>query len=245
MKASIIKISILFLIFTLTSETLIFAQKRGHRNSTKNENTRQYRNTDKTRWIIWFIPSRVRRINGVAFGIVNPCENENFQSELTINGLSFELIGQVPQIIGQLIFPKMNPNCHSNYCRTNGISLGLSVGAGKMNGFAFSPTIGHIYNLNGIFICPIQHISQDGKGFALAVLTRANNFNGAQIGLLTKNQNLQGLQIGLFNRTTKYASGVQIGLINVSDEMDGVQIGLINVIKSKKTKFLPFINFRF
>ena len=66
-----------------------------------------------------------------------------------------------------------------------------------MSGIGISASLGHIYNLNGIFICPIQHISQDANGFIAGLLTRTSNMTGFQLGILTKNKILKGLQIGL------------------------------------------------
>lgn len=218
------------------------AQKKKVKYS-KETDTHQYRNTKGIRYPIWYLPTRAHKIHGIAFGIVNPCQNHNFQSELTINGLSVEMVGQLPVIIEYLIWPNKRQVCHSNYCRVNGITAGLSIGNGLVNGLAFSPSFGHIYDVNGIYFSVVQDLASEANGIIVGGMSRANKVRGAQIGLYTKNEVIRGVQIGIFNRSRENSQGLQIGLINISELMDGFQIGLINIAKNKKIKTLPIINF--
>ncbi|HBF89279.1 MAG TPA: hypothetical protein DDX39_11620 [Bacteroidales bacterium] len=240
-KKSYIHILILLISLVLFSDTNACAQRK--KNYVKNQDTHQYRNTGRTRYVLWLIPSRARRIHGVAIGLVNPCSNHDFQSELTINGISIEIMGQLPIIIKQLIYPQNSPICHSNYCKTNGIALGLSLGTGEMTGIGVGATLGHSYDVNGIFMSPILHVAQDANGLIAGLMTRVTNMTGFQVGVFTKNKILKGLQVGFFNRNRDYAYGSQVGVINNSEDLKGVQLGLININKTAKIKVFPFFSF--
>lgn len=230
-----------FVIMLINSD--IYGQRNKTKSNSKNEDTRQYRNYEGTKYLLWFLPTRAHKINGLAIGLVNSCENHNYQNELIVNGASFEILGQLPIIIPQLIYPNRAPVCRSNYCKINGIATGLSVGNGLLNGIAFSPTLGYLYNLNGIFISSIHHVSQNANGIIAGLMSRAGKITGLQLGLFTKNKILKGLQIGLSNRTKEKTTGLQIGLVNSSENLNGIQIGIINYAKNKKIKLLPLINF--
>lgn len=241
-----VKVSVCFLFIFLIiglSNNNLYSQKNKSRSNSKNEDTRQYRNYNGTKYLLWFLPTRAHKINGLAIGLVNSCENHNYQNELIINGASFEILGQFPIMVEQLIFPDRAPVCRSNYCKINGVATGLSVGNGLLNGFAFSPTLGYLYNLNGIFISTIHHVSQNANGIIAGLMSRAGKITGLQIGLFTKNKILKGVQIGLSNKTKETTTGLQIGLVNSSENLNGIQIGIINYAKNKKIKLLPLINF--
>jgi hypothetical protein len=236
---------ITYLIISIISfnSTEVFSQRKAIKS--KDDSARQYRTTKGTKYGFWFLPTRAKKIHGIAFGLVNDCANHNFQTSLYINGISIEIMGAIPTTVQQLIFPDRNPVCHSNYCRTNGIAAGLSVNAGLLNGIGVSGTVGHLYNLNGIFICPIQHIAQDANGIIIGLMTRTEKTTGLQLGILNKNSEIEGLQVGLWNRSKESTEGVQLGLINSSENLTGVQIGLLNHARNKKIKYMPFINFSF
>lgn len=234
---------IVTILFVFFSNVEIYSQNKKARSN--NDDTRQYKNTRGTKYVLWFLPTRAHKINGIALGLVNSCENHNFQNELIINGFSFEILGQFPIMVEQLIFPNRAPMCISNYCKINGIATGLSVGNGLLNGVAFSPTLGYLYNLNGIFVSTIHHVSQNANGILAGLMSRAGKVTGLQLGLFTKNKILKGLQLGLSNRTKEKATGLQIGLVNSSENLNGVQIGLINYAKNKKIKYFPVLNFKF
>ncbi|OFX55466.1 MAG: hypothetical protein A2046_12365 [Bacteroidetes bacterium GWA2_30_7] len=245
MKLSIrVFIYLLYTLFIITiCNSNIYCQKK--KSNIKNEDTKQYKNTKGTKYAIWYLPTRAHKINGLAIGLVNSCENQNFQNELIINGISFEVLGQFPIMIKQLVYPKKAPFCHSNYCKINGFATGLSIGNGILNGVAVSPTLGYLFNMNGIFISLIHHVSQNANGIIVGFMSRAKKITGLQLALFTKNNILKGLQIGLSNRTKEQTNGCQIGLINSSENLDGVQIGILNYAKNKKIKYLPIINFHF
>lgn len=244
----IVKLSIYFLFTVIilgVNNNDLYSQRNKGRSASKNDDTRQYKNTKGTKYVLWFLPTRAHKINGIALGLVNSCENHNYQNELIINGFSFEILGQFPIMVEQLIFPNRAPMCRSNYCKINGIATGLSVGNGLLNGIAFSPTLGYLYNMNGIFISSIHHVSQNANGILAGLMSRAGKITGLQFGLFTKNKILKGLQIGLSNRTKEKTTGVQIGLVNSSESLNGIQIGIINYAKNKKIKLFPLINFKF
>jgi hypothetical protein len=173
------------------------------------------------RSIICFTPTKANEINGIAIGLWNRPESQIIQN---FNGLNFEVLGSgwATPFLGLDDAGYTENDFH----KINGLSFGLTLLNGRMNGLTISPTINTTFFLNGVKIGLFN--------FDL------NQSNGIQLGLLNANDENNGLIIGIYNKAVK-TRGLQIGLVNKSDELRGLQIGLINI---NGTRTLPFINWR-
>ncbi|MFL5762928.1 MAG: LA_2272 family surface repeat-containing protein [Bacteroidia bacterium] len=155
--------------------------------------------------IICLTPAKAKRINGLAIGAWNPPKLFSQQC----NGLNFEILGK-----GWLTpFLGLDDGGFVRQTRDkqviNGLSLGLTLFNGKVNGVAVSPIINTTYEVNGLKI-----------GFVNVDLC-----------------DTRGLEIGLINKADT-VKGLQIGLINKAETVRGAQVGLININKSRTTLFL-------
>lgn len=171
--------------------------------------------------IICFTPSHADQINGISLGIWNNMDNYS----LEINGLNIEIIGQgwITPFLG-LDDGGWVKNYRQNI---KGISFGLTLLSGRINGISISPTINTTLYSNGLKIGLFN--------FDL------NKSNGLQIGITNSNNLNCGLVIGIYNKAEK-TKGVQIGLINKSENLRGFQLGLWN---KNGRRSLPFINWQF
>jgi hypothetical protein len=149
-----------------------------------------------------------------------------------INGFHFDLIGSgfygpvLGMDNGNYIEKTLN-----NY-DVNGVSVGLTLFNGKVNGVAVSPIISTFYNFNGLNLSLIN--------------MTYSNFNGMSIGGINSSYKSNGIFIGGINWSI-HTSGIQIGIFNRTKDGRCLQFGLINYIKDnpKGLKILPFINMRF
>jgi len=171
-----------------------------------------------TRNIICFTPTKANKAKGLILGLWNR-PNDNHQK---FNGLNFELLGS------GWMTPFLGLD-DGGYTRKrtqtiNGLSFGLTLLHGKMNGLSISPTLNTTFYFNG---------------FKIGLLNfDLHKSNGLQVALVNSNDENNGLIIGVFNKANK-TRGIQFGLINKSDELHGLQIGLVNINDSRT---LPFIN---
>lgn len=169
-----------------------------------------------TRNTICFTPTKANKINGLAVGIWN---KPNYQLQ-KFNGINLELLGQgwMTPFFGldDGGFIRQTENKHY----VNGLSLGLTIFNGTVNGVTISPLINTTYYTNGL---KVSFINVD-----------LFKTNGLQLGLLNYNKINYGLTIGLYNKATD-VTGLQIGLINRTENLNGLQIGLINFNKSRTT----------
>ena len=166
--------------------------------------------------IICFTPTKANKINGLAIGIWNHPDIQ-FQK---FNGLNLELLGQgwLTPFFG-LDDGGFIRQTEKNHI-INGVSFGLTLFNGKVNGLTISPTINTTYYTNGLKLSLIN--------------VDLYKTNGLQIGLLNFNKINNGLTVGTYNKATS-VKGLQIGLINRTENLKGLQIGLININKSRTT----------
>ena len=169
-----------------------------------------------TRNVVCITPTKANKINGLSIGVWN---KPNYQLQ-RFNGINIELLGQ-----GWLTpffglddggFIRQTEKKHF----INGVSFGLTLFNGKVNGLTISPLINTTYYLNGLKISLIN--------------VDIYKANGLQIGLLNFNKIINGLTFGFFNKA-KSVKGIQIGLINRTETLKGLQFGLININKSRTT----------
>jgi hypothetical protein len=166
-------------------------------NSTAQENR-------TTRNIFCFTPAKANRINGLAIGVWNP--PELFSQKC--NGLNFEIAGQgwlTPFLgldDGGLIRQTKDKQV------INGLSFGLTLYNGKVNGITVSPTINTTYDVNGLKVGLVNVDLYDTRGLEIGLVNKADTVRGLQIGLVNRAETVKGLQVGLVNinksRTTLF-----------------------------------------
>lgn len=167
---------------------------------------------------ICFTPTNADKANGLIIGLWNHPKS-NIQK---FNGLNIELLGSgwTTPFLGMDDGGYVNKRTQT----INGVSIGLTLMHGQMNGLSICPTINTTFYFNGLKIGLLN--------FDL------HKSNGLQFALINSNEENNGVIIGAFNKANK-TRGIQLGLINKSDELHGLQIGLININDSRT---LPFIN---
>jgi hypothetical protein len=179
----------------------------------------QAQESTRIRNVFSFTPSKVNRINGLAVGIWN----KPLYHRQKINGISIEIIGSgwLTPFIGLDDGGYLNKTIDKQ--TINGLSLGLTLMNGKVNGLAISPLINTTYYLNGLKIGLVNVDLYVAKGM--------------QLGVVNINDKNKGFTIGIYNQS-KEVRGLQIGLINRTQTLKGIQIGFVNINKSKTTFFL-------
>lgn len=208
------KKSIVLSIFALNLISVPFVSRGGNRDST----------VIKNRNVIWFVPSEARYINGLSLGLFNsPPEYKQ-----TINGINVELIGAGALLPFVFMDDQQGYSKRiSDYLKNNGLTLGLTLYSGKVNGVSVSGLINGTNYLNG---------------FSFSTLNcNIYGANGIMAGVYNYSDHIMGMQAGFWNKSN-FQTGVQIGLINIADELKGFQFGLWN--KNGK-RSLPFINWQF
>jgi len=166
-------------------------------------------------------------VNGINFSLVSRPSD----SVVKINGFHLDLIGSgfYGPIIG-MGGDSYIEDTWNNY-DVNGISVGLTLFNGRVNGIAVSPVISTFYQFNGLNISLIN-ITGKFKGMSIGVINIADVSNGVVVGGMNWSDYTSGIHIGLFNRT-RGGRCVQFGLINyIKDNPKGLRI-------------LPFMNTRF
>lgn len=171
-----------------------------------------------TRNFICFTPTSADKANGLIIGLWNH-PRDNIQ---IFNGLNIEILGSgwTTPFLGMDDGGYVKKRTQT----INGLSIGLTLMHGQMNGVSICPTVNTTFYFNGLKIGLLN--------FDL------HKSNGLQIAVINSNDENNGVVIEAYNRATK-TKGIQIGLINRSDELRGLQIGLININDSRT---LPFIN---
>ena len=187
---------------SLTFTISLFGQARPDSSSTRN--------------ILCFTPTTLHKVNGLTVGIWNRPEH----LKQTFNGFNFELLGSgwLTPFFGLDDGGYIRQTEDNHYI--NGISIGLTLFNGKVNGLTISPTINTTYYVNGLKV-----------GLINVDLYKTNGF---QVGLLNLNDQNNGLTLGIYNSASS-VKGLQIGLFNKTESLKGVQIGLININKSRTT----------
>lgn len=101
------------------------------------------------------------------------------------------------------------------------------------------------YELNGVSMAWVISMANEVRGAQLAMLTKAENVQGAQLGLVNINrQSVTGVQFGFFNQA-EYAKGLQLGFVNYAKTIDGLQVGILNIAENGWFPAMIFVNGRF
>jgi len=198
-----------------------------------------------TRSGLWYTPSRVATINGLAVGL----ESSSFLRDTagnslhqTVNGISVELLGAgiiVP--LGLLApFGPFTPDLFDTVeaqrmlkryrAEVNGVSLAVTgpLGLGTVNGVTLSPFNCWINRVNGLSAHLLINDVVSLNGLGLGGFNLSWKAHGAQVGVGNGTHVMHGLQAGVLFNTSDYLHGMQIGLINLSHTTRGAQIGLYN-----------------
>jgi len=176
----------------------------------------------KQRYILWYIPSNVERIHGIA---LNPWLTEsNFSKELIINGFHIQINPfftlMVPvAVLGSISFISNNDFAdkthYENHNTINGINFTIfDFGISKVNGLDLNIIGSDVGIVNGISLG----------------------------GLLNKPYFIKGIAIASISNKSFECHGLQISLINYCKKLKGFQIGLWNINKKRS---LPFLNWCF
>ena len=164
--------------------------------------------------VVWFTPSRARKINGLNIGIQTFGFNRD---SLTISGvnLNADLIGAIFTMYLPFI-PRDSTNKVRNMPDTisyseavdkiHGLSIsgGGVIGDGRLHGVAFNGLLCLLTVSKGICITGLYNRIDEFHGLAIAgVGNRSIKGSGLQIGLVNKCKHLRGIQIGLWNENAK------------------------------------------
>lgn len=91
----------------------------------------------------------------------------------------------------------------------------------------------------------IINLANDVYGVQSALLTKAENLNGAQLGFVNmSNHSATGVQFGLFNQA-EYIHGAQIGFVNYAKTIEGLQVGILNIAENGWFPAMVLVNGRF
>ncbi|MCW3070168.1 MAG: hypothetical protein JWO44_58 [Bacteroidetes bacterium] len=189
--------------------------------------------------VIGFVTEDMEQINGLALGIWN---QPDMHHEQQINGMQLELVGSgwvTPFLFldDEGYIPKSR-----DHLQNNGLLIGTTLLAGKINGVGISPFVITHHDLNGMIIAPVTVTLYTANGSTIAVINYVSAMNGLQVGIYNNTQRLNGLEAGIYNQCDDYSRGVQVGLINRSNAHRGIQIGLVNIIGKRIT---PIVNWSF
>ncbi|MFC2104910.1 LA_2272 family surface repeat-containing protein [Bacteroidota bacterium] len=179
---------------------------------------------DKTRPILWVIPSVDTQINGIAAGlIINSLKDTDSTLITEINGLSCEIIGVgvfLPLAPSSPIYETHGDNYYSKEL-VDSIVQSYNYVKYRVNGISCSTSgiCGHDIHVNGVNFSGLSTLTGKTNGFSACILININGVvNGVSIGGLINNTiQSKGLQIGLFNKT-KNLKGIQIGLWNENEK---------------------------
>lgn len=167
---------------------------------------------------IWYTPSKVEEINGLAIGlytknIKNSVFNE--RDSLVVRGLALELN---PFAVFSLMNPRFNgpyPDSVNIYfeklkkdwqVKVNGVNISLvnTINEMEIRGLNITPMLTVIDEVHGVSISGINNFSYILHGVSIAgIRNRAMITKGVQIGLFNKSTDLRGIQIGLWNTNAK------------------------------------------
>jgi hypothetical protein len=218
-----------FIIFFLFYSSHVYGQET---DTFTNARKRQSVKRPIERNVIWFTPTRAKKINGLAIGTL-PSSMFYENDSLHINGIHVEtnpiILYLIPQIViasltssfiredSARYFPNKFPD--SSRLKSDNSIYGLNIsilGSGVMTKY------------KGLSISSVGTFGHIIKGISITI--GQNNF-----------YEFHGLLIaGLMNNVNK-GSGLQIGLFNRCKECKGLQIGLLNKMGNRT---LPFLNLR-
>lgn len=127
-----------------------------------------------------------------------------------------------------------------------GIDFGIGSTSAAVTGLQMDLLFAQTeYELSGVSTAWIISMANEVRGVQLAMLTKAENLQGAQLGLVNMNrQELTGLQFGFFNQA-EYVKGLQLGFVNYAKTIDGLQVGILNIAENGWFPAMIFVNGRF
>lgn len=199
----------------------------------------------KSRNIIWYTPSCVPEINGLAIGLVSGCFND-MNRKTTINGIDLEIFG-----VGSVLLLAGGGNNNNTFLEQGWEQVEadtVPVYRNIVNGIAISGggLAGEAVRMNGINVGGIFTMTGKTNGISIGgIFINMNRFiNGLSFGGLIANQSIQvnGIQIGGLFNASKRVRGLQIGIYNRAESLKGVQIGLWN---RNSKRGLPFLNMQY
>lgn len=127
-----------------------------------------------------------------------------------------------------------------------GIDFGIGSTSAAVTGLQMDLLFAQTeYELSGVSTAWIISMANEVRGVQLAMLTKAENLQGAQLGLANLNrQSVTGVQFGFFNQA-EYANGLQLGFVNYAKTIDGLQVGILNIAENGWFPAMIFVNGRF
>lgn len=127
-----------------------------------------------------------------------------------------------------------------------GIDFGIGSTSAAVTGLQMDLLFAQTeYELSGVSTAWIISMANEVRGVQLAMLTKAENLQGAQLGLANLNrQSMTGVQFGFFNQA-EYANGLQLGFVNYAKTIDGLQVGILNIAENGWFPAMIFVNGRF
>lgn len=127
-----------------------------------------------------------------------------------------------------------------------GIDFGIGSTSAAVTGLQMDLLFAQTeYGLSGVSTAWIISMANEVRGVQLAMLTKAENLQGAQLGLANLNrQSMTGVQFGFFNQA-EYANGLQLGFVNYAKTIDGLQVGILNIAENGWFPAMIFVNGRF
>jgi len=191
----------------------------------------------RKRYVLWFTPSHINEINGVALGIFN---NPHLFDEdsVKIRGINIGVdplvIFAAPYAVMLGLFSPVTLKDTTKYNRNVRLDMAdIEPSLVKISGLNLSPlgTLigGDQTRINGLSLAGVVLLVNELNGCSIACgVNRVNTFNGMMIAPI-QNKVLKG-------------NGLQIGLFNYCEDCRGVQIGLLNKMGKRVT---PFINMQF
>ena len=185
-----------------------------------------------TKNVLWFIPSSVDKVNGLAIG---PISSTLLDENQVINGVTFEIIG-----FGFFGWGGYGEDPHKIYFKNRKDSLKLDSLFAE---YIVRDTVVNHYIHNGIVISGLGVITDEVNGVCLSLLSGwAKNVTGLSInGFSNVIENMDGVVIG-FSNSSFEMNGIQIGVFNRAVQLNGIQFGLWN---RNIHRALPIINWNF
>jgi hypothetical protein len=188
---------------------------------------------------IVLINEDAEQINGLGLGIWDQPE---VNREQRINGIQLELVGSGWVTPFLFLDDGGYISKSRDHLRTNGLLIGTTLLAGKINGVGISPFVITHHDLNGLIIAPVTVTLYTANGIVIGILNFSTSMKGVHVGIYNNTEQMNGLEAGISNQCRDRSTGLQVGLVNRSREHKGVQIGLVNIIGKRIT---PLVNWNF
>lgn len=204
----------------------------------------------QSRTPIWYTPSGVTEINGLAIGPINSAMMDE-KPRQTINDIHAEigfgfLMPMMPThpFRGSEMYPSRKEDIDSaltydatsigrgRIVNVNGMSLSPlgSLGLHTINGLYGSMFAGIALRVNGLAINPVLNFVASVNGVAISGLSNSSIYvSGLQAAIVSNDAfESHGMQFAAFNGSDLHY-GLQIGGLNTSTSFHGVQFGIVNI----------------